>query len=192
MSNDLKRQRRTEASDVLARADLLIDEAQLQAGFDRMAEQIGRQLAELDPVIICIMMGGLYATAEISKRLDFPLELDYLHATRYRGETRGGELVWRVSPGIDLSDRHVLVIDDILDEGATLSATLNAIEAQGVASVETAMLLQKTHQRRAPALTPDYLGFEVPDRYVFGGGLDYKGYFRQFPAVYALAPDDDV
>lgn len=192
MSDVLNPELHVEASEVLASADMLIDEAQLRAGYDRMAEQISQQLRGLNPIILCIMTGGLYATAEITKRLDFPLEIDYLHVTRYSGETHGGDLVWKVSPGTDLGDRHVLVIDDILDEGTTLASTLDAIEAQGAASVRTAMLLQKLHDRRSAALTPDFLGFEVPDRYVFGAGLDYKGYLRQMPAVYAVAPRFDI
>src|SRR5699024_7663930 len=163
------------------------DNRQLEAGYDRMAKQIDEQMADLDPVVLCIMMGGMQTTVEITKRLDFPLRLDYLHATRYSGDTHGGELVWKVSPGIDVANRHILIIDDILDEGTTLAATLNAIDAQGAASIRTAMLLQKIHDRRPPALNADFLGFEVEDRYVFGAGLDYKGYFRQLPAIYAVA-----
>lgn len=176
----------------MARADVLIDAAQLSAGYDRLAAQISEQMRGLDPIVLCIMTGGLFATAEITKRLDFPIEIDYLHVTRYTGETRGGDLVWKVSPGTDLANRHVLVIDDILDEGRTLAATLDAIDAQGTASIRTAMVLDKQHDRREPGLSADFVAFEVPDRYVFGAGLDYKGYLRQLPAVYAVAAEDDV
>jgi len=175
---------------VLAHADKLIDSDQLQAGYDRIAEQITEHMAELNPVIVCIMKGGMYAAVEITKRLSFPLELDYLHVTRYIGNvTRGGELVWQVSPDINLENRHVLLIDDILDEGKTLRAVLDAIQAQGAASIHTAMLLQKLHDRRLPGLQADFLGFEVEDRFVFGGGLDYKGHLRHLPAIYAVAAD---
>ncbi len=187
MSDVFNPQRHEEARAVFAEADCLIEAPRLQGCYDRMAAQITEQMAELDPVILCVMLGGLQATAEISKRLSFPFEFDYLHATRYSGDTFGGELVWKVSPGIDLANRHVLIIDDILDEGYTIAATLNAISAQGAASVRTAMLLQKVHDRRAPGLEADILGSEIEDRYVFGAGMDYKGYFRQLPAVYAVA-----
>ena len=179
-------QRYEEARAVYAGADCLIDEQALVACYDRMAAEIETRFAELDPVVMCVMLGGLQPTAEITKRLSFPFEFDYLHATRYRGETDGGELVWKVSPGIRLADRHVLIIDDILDEGHTLAAILNAIAAQGAASVTTAMLLQKKHDRRVPGLNADIVGMEIEDRYVFGAGMDYKGYFQQLPAVYAV------
>ncbi|MDN5863330.1 MAG: hypoxanthine-guanine phosphoribosyltransferase, partial [Salinisphaera sp.] len=158
----------------------------LAALYDRMAGEIEATLAGSNPVLLCVMLGGLVPTAEIARRLNFAFELDYLHATRYRGETEGGELVWKVSPGVNVAHREVLVIDDIIDEGKTLAAILAGIDAQGANRVRTAILLSKQHDRRDPALAPDFLGAAVPDRYVFGAGMDYKGYFRQLPAVYAV------
>ncbi|MBS62771.1 MULTISPECIES: hypoxanthine-guanine phosphoribosyltransferase [unclassified Salinisphaera] len=182
-------ERYDEARAVRANADCLIDAAELDACYDRMAEQITAQLADKAPIMMCVMFGGMHPTAEITKRLDFAFELDYLHATRYRGETSGGELVWKVSPGLRLDGRHVCIIDDILDEGHTLEAIINAIEAQGAASVTTAMLLRKNHDRCTPGVHADIVGAEIEDRYVFGAGMDYKGYFRQLPAVYAVEGD---
>lgn len=179
--------RREEAAAVLADAECLYDAGALTTIYDRMAEQITQALGDADPVILCVMLGGLVPAAELIKRLTFAFEFDYLHATRYRGETAGGELVWKVSPETNLYDRHVLVIDDILDEGTTLESILNALDAQGAASVRTAILLTKQHDRRDAGLAADIAGAEVPDRYVFGAGMDYKGYFRQLPGVYACA-----
>ena len=179
-------ERREDAIQQFEQADCLFTKAQIDAMYDRMAAEISAQIAGLDPIILCVMMGGFVPAAEILKRLEFPFEFDYLHATRYRGETVGGELVWKVSPGIALQDRNVLVIDDILDEGHTLQAILDALKGQEAESVRTAILLQKDHDRRDPAMKPDFLGAMVEDRYVFGVGMDYKGYFRQLPAVYAL------
>jgi len=185
------RQRYDEAKAIYAGADCVIQEAEINRAYDRMAEAVTADMAELDPVVICVMLGGLQATAELGKRLKFPFELDYLHATRYRGETSGGELVWKVSPGLRLADRHVLIVDDILDEGHTLAAIIEAIKSQGVASIRTAMLLLKDHDRRAPGVQADYVGCSVADRYVFGAGMDYKGYFRQLPGVWAIGRDKD-
>lgn len=179
--------RREDALKALESAEKLYDSDDLTAMYDRMAAEISADVADLDPVIMGVMLGGLVPIAEIMRRLSFPFELDYLHATRYRGDTSGGALVWKVSPGIPLEDRHVVVIDDILDEGTTLEAILDALAAQGPASVRTAILLEKQHDRRDPGLKADYLGAHVPDRYVFGAGMDYRGYFRQLPGVYALS-----
>ncbi|MDA3921519.1 MAG: hypoxanthine-guanine phosphoribosyltransferase [Salinisphaera sp.] len=184
-------QRYEEAKAIYAGADCLIDQDQINAAYDRIAAAVTADMADLDPIVICVMLGGLQATAELGKRLTFPFELDYLHATRYRGETSGGELVWKVSPGLRLADRHVLIVDDIIDEGHTLAAIIAAIEGQGVASVRTAMLLRKDHDRRAPGVQADYVGCEVADRYVFGAGMDYKGYFRQLPGVWAIGRDQE-
>ncbi|HET7314701.1 hypoxanthine-guanine phosphoribosyltransferase [Salinisphaera sp.] len=185
------RQRYEEAKAVYAGADCLISKAEIDAAYDRMAAEVTADLAALDPVVVCVMLGGLQATAELGKRLAFPFELDYLHATRYRGETAGGALVWKVSPGLRLADRHVLIVDDIIDEGHTLAAILDSIRGQGAASVRTAMLLLKDHDRRAPGLKADYVGCTVEDRYVFGSGMDYKGYFRQLPGVWAIGREHE-
>lgn len=184
-------ERYEKACAVRADADCLIDEAGLIDCYDRMAAEIGTRMADLNPLVICVMIGGLHPTAEITRRLDFAFEFDYLHATRYRGDTGGGELVWKVSPCLRLAERHVLIIDDILDEGHTLEGILNAIHAQGAASVTTAMLLKKNHDRCVPGVKADIVGAHIEDRYVFGAGMDYKGYFRQLPAVYAVGEGSD-
>lgn len=184
-------ERYQQACAVRAEADCLIDPAGLVECYDRMAAEIETRVADLNPLVMCVMVGGLHPTAEITQRLDFAFEFDYLHATRYRGETDGGELVWKVSPCLRLAGRHVLIIDDILDEGHTLEGILNAIHAQGAESVTTAMLLRKNHDRCVPGVTADIVGATIEDRYVFGAGMDYKGYFRQLPAVYAVGDDSD-
>lgn len=181
-----------QAQSAFERADCLYTAEQMAAVYDRMAADIQTALAGRDPVILSVMMGGFTPTAELTKRLSLPFEFDYLHATRYRGEGRGGELVWKVSPSISITDRHVLVIDDILDEGKTLEATLQALLQQAPASVQTAIVLEKQHDRRDPQLHADFKGVDVPDRYVFGAGMDYLGYFRNLPGVYALPADIDT
>lgn len=180
-------ERYQEAAAVLAKAEKLLDADALAAIYDRMAAEITQALGDANPVILCVMLGGLVPTAALIKRLTFAFELDYLHATRYRGEITGGELVWKVSPETNLEGRHVLVIDDILDEGKTLESILGALDAQGAATVRTAILLTKQHERRTTDLSVDFGGTKVPDRFLFGEGMDYKGYFRQLPAVYACA-----
>lgn len=168
-------------------AEKIFEASDVADAYDRMALRITDEIAGTTPVVLCVMVGGLIPTAELIRRFDFPLELDYLHATRYRGETSGGDLVWKVSPSTNLADRTVLVVDDILDEGHTLAAVLQALRAQQPRRLLTAALLEKRHQRRVPGLQADFVGLEAPDRYVFGCGMDYKGYWRQLDGIYALA-----
>ncbi|MGQ7249439.1 hypoxanthine-guanine phosphoribosyltransferase [Halomonas sp. V046] len=172
--------------EVMDSADCLISHDEVEHALDRMADAITRDLGDKLPVFYCVMNGGLITTGHLLPRLGFPLEVDYLHATRYRGKTRGGELFWRVSPEIPMAGRHVVIVDDILDEGATLAAILAYCREAGAASISTAVLVDKTHDRKAvPGLKADYCSLEVADRYVFGFGMDYKGYWRNAPGIFA-------
>jgi hypoxanthine phosphoribosyltransferase len=119
--------------------------------------------------------------------LRFPLTFDYLHATRYDGSTRGGEIKWKVAPRQPVSGRVVLVLDDILDEGTTLRHVVEACRVDGALSVHTAVLVAKD---RPHEIAADIVGLEAPNRYLYGCGLDYKGYFRNVPAIYAVADED--
>lgn len=171
---------------VLADADCLVNEAQVGEAFDQMARVITDRLQDQLPVVYCVMNGGLFATSELLKRLSFPLEVDYLHATRYRRKTQGGDLHWRVEPEIAMKGRSVLVVDDILDEGATLAAILEHCRKQGAREVFCAVLVDKKHNRKAvEGFRADFTGLEVEDRYLFGCGMDYQGYLRNLPAIYA-------
>lgn len=167
-------------------ADCLFDTAQVDAALDRMAADISRRLHDKRPLLLCVMNGGLVLSAELMRRLAFPMEQDYLHATRYRGETRGGELNWVASPSTAMAGRHLLIVDDILDEGITLTAIVDSCRAQGAASVTTAVLVTKLHDRKPGIREADICGLDVPDRYVFGFGMDYKGYFRNARGIYAV------
>ncbi|MDV6319049.1 hypoxanthine-guanine phosphoribosyltransferase [Chromohalobacter sp. HP20-39] len=172
--------------DVMAHADCLISQQEVERALDRMADEITHDLGDKLPVFYCVMNGGLITTGHLLTRLGFPLEVDYLHATRYRGGVRGGELFWRVSPEIPMAGRHVVIVDDILDEGTTLAAILDYCRQAGAASISTAVLVDKRHDRKAvPDLQADYCSLEVVDRYVFGFGMDYKGYWRNAPGIFA-------
>ncbi|HUS25096.1 MAG TPA: hypoxanthine-guanine phosphoribosyltransferase [Candidatus Binatia bacterium] len=175
-----------EAQTMLRSAECLHDAQAVQHAYDRLAARITAKYAALDPLFLCVMIGGLVPAAELTRRLEFPFELDYLHATRYRGRTTGTDLVWKAHPTTALSRRHVLVIDDILDEGHTLLAVQQALRAEAPAGLETVVLCEKRHARRAAGARAEYVGLEVEDRYVFGCGMDYKGYFRQLPGIWAV------
>ena len=175
-----------EAEEVLKQADCLHNASVIRKAYDHLAERISADYVGKHPLVLCVMIGGVHATSEITQRLTLPVQIDYLHATRYRGETTGGDLHWKAHPDISVKDRDVLVIDDILDEGHTLAAILKALREQGAATVKTAVLAEKMHNRKAPGIKADYVGVTVEDRYVFGCGMDYKSYWRQLPAIYAV------
>ncbi|SHG52425.1 hypoxanthine phosphoribosyltransferase [Hydrocarboniphaga daqingensis] len=176
-----------EARAVMAEADCLHDAAAVKAAYDRLGHEITARYADLNPLILTVMNGGLLPTAEIVSRLPFAFEQDYLHATRYRGATTGGGLVWKRQPDAKrISGRHVLVIDDILDEGYTLVAIRKALLEFQPASFAVAVTCEKLHDRRAPGAVAEFVGVKVEDRYVFGCGMDYKEYWRQLPAIYAV------
>ena len=167
-------------------ADLLHSEQAVEAALDRMAAEITARLAGSNPVLLCVLTGGIIPAGKLAGRLDFPLQMDYLHATRYRGATRGGELRWIAHPSIELRDRAVLVVDDILDEGGTLAAILEHCREQGASAVYSAVLVDKLHDRKYHGIHADFTGLTVPDRYVFGYGMDYKSYLRNAPGIYAV------
>jgi hypoxanthine phosphoribosyltransferase len=176
-----------EARAIMLKADCVRTAAEVDAAYDRLAAAITAEYADRNPLLLTVMIGGLQPTAEIIQRLEFPFELDYLHATRYRGNTSGGGLIWKRQPPAILEGRHVLVIDDILDEGHTLVAIRSALQGFNPASLKVAVLAEKLHDRRAPDAHAEFVGLQLPDRYVFGCGMDYKEYWRQLPAIYAVA-----
>lgn len=172
------------AQRVFAASDLLYDEHQVAAAIARMATAISRDWADRDPLFLCVMNGGLIPAGLLLPHLLFPMKIDYLHASRYRERTFGDELHWKKRPEMALAGRHVILMDDILDEGHTLAAITAYCESEGAATVTSAVLVAKQHQRGLD-ITADYVGLEVPDRYVFGVGMDYKGYWRNAPGIYA-------
>lgn len=174
---------------VAGRAELLVSGEAMERSLDRLAESITDLLADKDPLVLCVMTGAVIAVGRLLPRLEFPLGLDYVHATRYRGATRGGGLEWLHRPSGSVRGRHVLVVDDILDEGWTLDAVVKACREDEAVSVHSAVLVEKD-RARACAIQADFVGVRLPDRYLYGYGLDYKGYFRNADGVYAVADED--
>ena len=177
--------------EVLATAEVIHDRATLEAAIERMAGEIAPEYANdaRPPLYLTIMHGGLPFAASLAMELGtlgIDLEFDYLHATRYRGQTSGSGLAWLHRPATPLRGRRVLLVDDILDEGHTLKAVKRWCEDQGAAEVRVAVLAVKRHDRRVEGIEADYVGIEVPDRYVFGYGMDYHEQGRNLPAIYAL------
>ncbi|MFN3579557.1 MAG: hypoxanthine-guanine phosphoribosyltransferase [Pseudomonas sp.] len=172
---------------IKAEADCLFTAAEVDAAMDRMAEQINQSLADANPLVYSVMNGGLVIAGQLVTRLDFPMEVGYLHATRYRNKLSGGELFWKARAEHSLVGRTVLIVDDILDEGHTLAAIVEYCKDAGADRVLTAVLLDKQHDRKAyPGMRADFTGLQVEDRYIFGYGLDYKGYWRNANGIFAI------
>lgn len=179
-------------ADVLGNADLIHDRATLEGAIAGIADAIrGDYDADAQaPLFVTIMHGGLPFAAQLAFALGergLDLEFDYLHATRYRGNTSGSGLAWLHRPATPMAGRRVLLADDILDEGHTLKAVKRWCEDQGAADVRVAVLAVKVHDRCVDGVCADYVGVEVPDRYVFGYGMDFHEQGRNLPAIYALA-----
>jgi hypoxanthine phosphoribosyltransferase len=172
--------------DVLPGADLIHDRATLETAIRRMAADIRRDYVGQRPLFLTVMHGGMIFASLLALELGFDVEFDYLHATRYRGKTQGGGLQWLRHPAVPMVGRRVLLVDDILDEGHTLAAVRRACVAEGASQVRIAVLTRKLHDRCVRDLAADYIGVDVPDRYVFGFGMDYNEQGRNLPAVYAL------
>lgn len=171
---------------VLQKAELLYPAEAVEHALDRMAESISNLLESKNPLILAVMVGALVPVGRLLPKLRFPLELDYVHATRYQGDTEGKDLVWRARPVMSLEHRVVLVVDDILDAGITLAGILNYCRAAGAQEVYSAVLVEKQRARTPMIEHADFTGLVVDDRYVFGCGMDYKGYLRNMSGIYAV------
>ena len=162
----------------------------VEAALDKMAAEMNQQLAATNPIFLCILVGGIIPLGNLLPRLDFPLEVDYAHATRYRGETTGSDLKWQAKPQKDLKGRTVIVVDDILDTGLTLQAVIDYCWEQGAQKVYSAVLVDKSEAREPGGLArADFAGLKVENFYVFGYGLDYKEYLRNARGIYAVASE---
>ena len=173
-------------ADALTRSDILFTRDQLDTEIARMGREIGDALAGERPVFLTVMHGALVFAGHLALAIRTDLEFDYVHATRYRGETSGSDLHWLRRPEVPLQGRTVLLVDDILDEGHTLKAVRDACLDMGAARVLLAVLCTKLHGRRAHGIEADFNGVDLPDRYVFGYGMDYHEQARNLPAIYAL------
>ena len=156
----------------------------------RLAREITARLGDRFPLVLCVMRGSVIFAGQLLPQLRFPLELDYVEVTRYGSSTQGGELSWRMAPGPAVAGRVVLVLDDILDEGHTLAAIREKIIAMGAARVFAAVLSEKETGRAKP-VKADFTGVMLPNRYVFGCGMDVKGAWRNLPEIYALKESKD-
>lgn len=174
-----------EARDILAKSSLVHSPEAVQEALQRVAGEITAVLADKNPLVLCVMTGGLIFSGQLLPKLDFPLEFDYLHVTRYGQDTQGGKLSWRSAPWTTVKGRTVLVVDDILDEGLTLAAVCESLKRLGASDVKTAVFTDKANGKQKP-VKADFVGLSVPDRFLFGFGMDVSGAWRHLPAIYAM------
>lgn len=174
-----------DARRMLAEAELVCPEATVVAAVDRLAAEITAAVGDSFPLVLTVMGGGLIFAGQLLPKLAFPLECDYLHATRYGAVMGGGRLEWRVEPRIPVAGRTVLVLDDILDEGITLAAIKDWLLARGAKACLLAVLSEKELDKPKP-VAADFTGVRLPNRFVFGCGMDAKGAWRNLPAIYAV------
>ncbi len=174
-----------EIDQIKTNAICLYTEQQVETALDQMAAAITDRLHDQNPLVLCVINGGIIVTGKLLTQLDFPLNLDSINASRYRNNTAGGETVhWLYKPTTPLQGRTLLIVDDILDEGHTLRAIVDFCQAQGAAAIYTAVLLDKTLNKDKP-IQADFVGLPVENHYLFGYGMDYKAYLRNAAGVYA-------
>ncbi|MCF7522202.1 hypoxanthine-guanine phosphoribosyltransferase [Neisseria sp. ZJ106] len=178
--------KRRETQAMLDQAELLFNEQQCRAALLRLANEIGRDLGDKYPLLLPVMGGAVVFTGQLLPLLRFPLDFDYVHVSRYGDKLAGGAFHWKRMPSENqIKGRHVVVLDDILDEGHTMSAICSKLLEMGAASCRSAVFANKLISKEKP-IQADYVGLDVPDRYVFGYGMDAAGCWRNLGEIYAL------
>jgi hypoxanthine phosphoribosyltransferase len=169
----------------LENSDRILSAEEVQAAVRQLAAQIDARLAGAYPLVLAVMGGAVVFAGQILPLLRFPLDFDYIHASRYGEATQGASVEWRVTPTESVRGRTVLVLDDILDGGETMAAIRERLLALGAQSFYCAVLVEKLLQRAKP-ISPDFVGLQITDRFVFGYGMDAKGYWRNLPEIRAM------
>ncbi len=170
---------------ILAEAELLCTADVVQSAIRKVAAEITARLQGAYPLVLTAMGGGVFFAGQLLPLLRFPLDLDYIHATRYGLGTTGLAIEWRVAPPETVHGRTVLVLDDILDGGNTMAAVRERVLALGADAFLCAVLTEKTRPIPKP-IAADFAGLQLPDRFVFGCGMDARGFWRNLPEIYAL------
>ena len=169
----------------LENSDLVSSAAEVEAGVAKVAAEIEKHFRDKYPLVLVVMGGAVVFAGQLLPRLRLPLDLDYIHATRYGAATQGANIEWRVAPPADVRGRAVLVVDDILDGGHTMVAIRDRLLELGAASFHCAVLVEKILRQKKP-IAADFVGLTIPDRFVFGCGMDAKGYWRNLPEIRAM------
>jgi hypoxanthine phosphoribosyltransferase len=169
----------------LENSDLVASVEEVQGAVNRIASEIEKRLAKAYPLVLAVMGGAVVFAGQLLPRLRFPLDFDYIHASRYGAATRGAGVEWRVKPPEVVKGRTVLVLDDILDHGETMRAIRDGLLGLGADDFRCAVLVEKILREKKP-IAADFVGLRIPDRFVFGCGMDAKGYWRNLPEIRAM------
>jgi len=180
---------REQASAALLKSEIIFSEHQVQTAVMRMAKEINDVMAEVHPLVLSVMGGAVVFTGQLLPLLTFPLDFDYVHVSRYGNSQQGGEMNWKVAPQENVRGRVVMVVDDILDEGETLDAVRQRVMALGAKQFYSAIFADKMNGKVKP-IQADFVGIQVPDRFVFGYGMDIHGAWRNLPAIYAIKEEN--
>lgn len=169
----------------LEQSDPVCSAHEVEQAIARVAQQVEAQLAQAYPLLLVVMGGAIVFAGQLLPRLRFPLDLDYIHATRYGARTSGGGIDWKIAPPESVRERTVLVIDDILDGGETMYAIRARVLDMGAERFYCAVLVEKERAQPKPVVA-DFVGLRIPDRFVFGCGMDAKGYWRNLAEIRAM------
>ena len=173
----------------LRNSECLISSIEVSAAYERLAASVNLHYAGQNPIVMVVMNGGLIPAGQLLTQFTFSHRMHYIHATRYRNNAGTNELEWKFKPDVSLAGEDVLLIDDIFDEGITLKVVVDELKKENPNSIKTCVLLNKVHDRKVADFNVDFVGLDVADRYVYGCGMDYHGYLRHMPGIYALKED---
>jgi hypoxanthine phosphoribosyltransferase len=176
------------AQKILDTAELICDAAAVNEAIHQLATRITADYRDRFPLMLTVMNGGMMFAGQLLPQLNFPLQCDHIHASRYHMNTEGGQVEWLSMPNVSVSGQHVLLLDDILDEGHTLNAIKHELLKMGASTVACAVLTEKLTGKTKP-IQAEYVGLTLPDRFVFGCGMDINGVWRNLPAIYAIPQD---
>ncbi|MDH4019256.1 MAG: hypoxanthine-guanine phosphoribosyltransferase [Xanthomonadales bacterium] len=171
---------------LLENSRVLFNREEVAAAVQKMADEINEYYGDQPIILVSVLTGAIIPAAWLITKLKMPIQMDFVHATRYRGGLYGAELEYRVPPRLDLEGKHVLIVDDIFDEGNTLAAIKGSVEKRLAGSVKMASLVRKDHDRGLPRDYVDFIGLDVPDVYVFGCGMDAYEEWRHLDEILVL------
>lgn len=167
-------------------SQLLFDSQQVEQAISDIADKVAQEIKEQFPLVLCVMNGGLYLTGQLMRCWDFPLTIDYVHATRHRLATLGRDVLWKAYPQNELKGRHIVIVDDIFDQGYTLEEVKAFCMQQGARKCTSVFLIRKSHDRKKADIQADYVALECDDVYVYGSGMDLQSHFRNLSGIHAI------